>query len=730
MAPRRYPKLPWVVPCLAAASFALGAPSALGAQTTTPPDSADKAKVTRLTPITVTATRSETDVFRVPKPVSVLDRATLTESAPNTVSDLFRTVPGLDVTGVGVNQVRPSIRGQRGQRILLLQDGLRLNNTRRQQDFGEIPGLVDVGNVERVEVVRGPASVLYGTDAIGGVVNIISRAPTEYGFHGSVGYRYSSPDGQHKATGSVSGRWDRFAFTATGSFRDADPYSAPAGSFGDITLADKTPVFDTGVRDASANVYGSFDLSDGHSLYARVEHYDADTAGFGYVDPAAYAPDQPSIEIRYPYQRFSRVEFGYRGRNLHFPLADRLDVSAYVQDNERQLDLNVFVGFGPTAPAGAGVDVSNANVTDLRTIGFRVESQKFVGAGHRLTYGVDFFRDLSDNTDSSVTTVLGFGPPSPQVETTPTVPNASFWSLGMFAQGEFQVTSRAQLVLGLRGQDVEASTRTTPGLSGPLSSEAHSTVVGAANAIVEVTDDVSVIATLGRAFRSPNLVERFFAGPTPEGGSYQAPNPDLAPETSVNVDLGLRYRDSRLLVEGFVFRNEIRDGIRIAPTGNTVNGLPEYQNINVEKLRYTGIEASADAALPAGFSVGANFTHLASRDVLDPDNPVGDTFSSRVTGYVRYTDPTSRFWVAWSARHNGERKDVDLGSAPLGSVLPAFTVYNAQAGVTVIRSPRHSQRLGIRVNNLTNVLYAEFANASFFRPEPGRGVTVTWNINF
>ena len=94
---------------------------------------------------------------------------------PNNAADLLRDQPGVDVNGVGVNQARPVIRGQRGLRVLFLEDGLRMNNARRQTDFGEITGLVDVDDVSSVEVVRGPMSVLYGSDAIGGVLNLVTK---------------------------------------------------------------------------------------------------------------------------------------------------------------------------------------------------------------------------------------------------------------------------------------------------------------------------------------------------------------------------------------------------------------------------------------------------------------------------------------------------------------------------------------------------------------------------
>ena len=115
---------------------------------------------------TVTATLHETDVFDLPMSVTVIEDL---ESRPaNNAADLLVHEAGVDVNGVGANQSRPVIRGQRGLRVLFLEDGLSLNNPRRQSDFGEITGLSDLDQMERVEVVRGPSSVLYGNGAIGG----------------------------------------------------------------------------------------------------------------------------------------------------------------------------------------------------------------------------------------------------------------------------------------------------------------------------------------------------------------------------------------------------------------------------------------------------------------------------------------------------------------------------------------------------------------------------------
>ena len=192
------------------------------------------------------------------------------------------------------------------------------------------------------------------------------------------------------------------------------------------------------------------------------------------------------------------------------------------------------------------------------------------------------------------------------------------------------------------------------------------------------------------------------------------------------------YRDRVFSLEGFVFRNEIRDGIRIAPTDETSEGgLPIFRNVNIEKLRFWGVELSGDIRLPAGVSVGGTYTYQDSKDVLDENNPVGDSFNEKLSGYARYTYPGNRFWAEYAVRRNGERKEAELliGN-PVGDVFPAFTVHSIQGGVTVFRRGPHVHRLGITIDNLTDELYAEFANAGFFRPEPGRRVILTWDMNF
>ncbi len=685
--------------------------------------------------VTVTATGVKKETFKIPKPVSIVPESVIDTKAPNNITELMADLPGLDTVGVGANQSRPVIRGLRGQRILLMENGIRMNNSRRQQDFGEIPALVDVSAVSRVEVVRGPASVLYGSDAIGGVVNVITRMPdfdpTGNEIHGNVGYRYSSADTQHKGFANFNGHVGRLVFAISGNYRNAEAYDAPAGTFGAIELSEETPVNDTGVQDNGLNLALDYKLTKDSGITFKYEYYKANDAGFGYVDPDIYDPGSALIRILYPNQQVNKYTLRYEDNALNFLLADHMNFTAYHRRNKRDLEMNITVPFNmPWAPE-AGMNMQSVNFTDINTFGFRLEFRKVAFSDHVVTYGVDLFNDNTFNTDENTTTITGFGPPMVTIDNTPELPNARYRSYGFFIQDDIPIARRTNMIVGLRYQNVNAKTKDTAGLKqySPVSSTDR-TVVGAVNLIQGITDNFNLFASAGRGFRSPNLIERFYHGLTPEGSAFQSRNPDLEAETSFNIDLGFKYRLRNVYMEASYFWNTIYDGIRVGPTGVMINGIPEYRNTNIDKLRIQGIELQGRLMLDAGITLAANFTKITSEDIGNPDIPYTDTFSSKLNLSARYDQPSGLLWAEYALRINGDQKDVVLGDNPIGPIIPGFTVHNACFGVHLFRKSATPMRVGIIVANLTNELYSEFANASFFRPAPKRQVILTWSMGF
>jgi outer membrane receptor protein involved in Fe transport len=680
--------------------------------------------------ITVTATRPEVSVFDAPKPVTVLSQTKIEQKSPNNISELLPETPGADMVGVGANQSRPVIRGQRGQRILLLSDGIRVSNSRRTQAFGEIPSLNEVSGMERVEIVRGPASVLYGSEAIGGVINMISRFPDYIlqGNHvaGKLGYRYGSADNQNKGFVNVNGNIGKFGFMLSGSYRNSKGYTAPSGSFGDITLIEETQVLDTGVKDYNWNFFFGYKFSESNDISIRYENYNASDAGFGYVDPALYSPGDPTIKLTYPEQNLKKFSLRYENRALKSLLADRLSFVAYQMDNTRTFDTNIDITFFP----GAGININSSNFTDVQTIGTRLEMTKVLFKKHILTYGFEFFQDSSINTDTNTETVYGFGPPRSSVDNVSKVPNARFQSFGVFIQDNIPLFQRTALILGLRYQNINAKTKETEGITDPLFSSQDGTLVGALNFIYGITDNLNFIFSLGRGFRSPNLPERFYNGVTPDGAGFQIRNTELKPETSLNVDLGVRFRTKNFYLETTYFNNLIRDGIQIAGTGEMMGYMDVYQNINIEKLRIHGVETLAQFSFDFGLSLMGSFSYLKSKNLINPELLNADTYGSRFNFNIRYTFPSDLFWLEYHVRLNGDQKHVDLGTNPIGSIIPGFTVHTLRGGITFFKDSPFPQQLGFIIGNLTDTLYSEFSNASFFRPAPRRHVVLTWTARF
>jgi hemoglobin/transferrin/lactoferrin receptor protein len=676
--------------------------------------------------VVVTATRSERSTFDAPQPVTVLDSRLFKQRLPNGIADLFRDFPGLDASGVGPNQRRPEIRGLRGQRILLLQDGLRLNNSRRQQDFGEIPAVAGTA-MDRVEVVRGPSSVLYGSDAIGGVINIISpdALAQKPGVSGDLTYRYGS-FGLNAPSGRIATRFGKLAVTAGATIRDAKSYRAPAGTFGDITLDERELVHDSGISDESYDLSSSLDLGRTSQIFARAGWYKASDAGFGFIEPSVLGPGQTRVQILYPDQSYSRQSLGFKSSAINSVFANRIEVTGYAQQNERTLENYILVPAGP----GATIDIATFNFSDLATLGTRVELAKALGQSTIFTYGVDAFRDRSENTDSSRTIITGFGPPMTRRNNVPQIPNATFSSAGVFAQLEAQPVDRLSTIFGARYQAVSAKTRVTEGIDRDVIDGDDQTVVWSANGLYRATRNLNLVASVGRGFRAANLVERFFEGIAPEGNGYQKANPDLEAESSINTDLGLRFRAGRFHAQAFAFRNDISNAIRTRSTGDSVSGRPAFQNENIDRLRMKGLELSGGVALPSGFDMGVSFTKLDGTNVSDPDSPIGDSYSTKAVGDIGYRAPGGRFTAGYTLRYQGEQKDVIVGQNPIGDVIPSFVVHSARASALLFQVRGVTNELAVTVENIGNRLYAEFPNASFFRPEAERSVTAAMVIRF
>jgi outer membrane receptor protein involved in Fe transport len=574
---------------------------------------------------------------------------------------------------------------------------------------------------------------------------------------GSLDARYGEAGEATRVAAGLAWRAGRFDGALGGSYHDSSDYEAPAGRFGDIRLADATKVSDSGVTDDSFRAALAARLGDGQSLRLRGQRYRAGQAGFGFVDPAAYHADEGvDIRILYPYQDFDRWTLGYEGSALGLALADTLDAKLYWQANGRQLVNEIAIDIGPLAPGfpSSEVLVHSLNTTDLDTWGLRLEAIRALGTAHLLTWGVETYRDESHNTDfSTTTTVLRFPFPPFEVRDVSTdavanAPDARNSSRGVFVQDEWSALDRLRVTAGLRWQEVSTEASATPGWETAGLDFSDDQLVGALTATWQITESLNALASYGTAFRAPNIIERLFNGATPEGNGFQILNPDLRSETSGNWDLGLKYRRRDAFLELVAFRNEIEDGIvQYFLSPEEIAALPAevraeilasrarfvVQQRNIERLRYQGIELAVGYRAPFGLTVGGNVSFIDAERVNAANPPPGGNYGEKYVAYLRYEPESGRWWAEYRARHHAAA-DANLAPdepvPPVGTELPAFTVHALAAGVRLLERAGVAHDLQVTVENLSDELYAEFSNATFFRPEPGRNVKASYRVSF
>lgn len=724
-------------------------------------ESAEAAPESFFETTTVTATVQKTDVFNIATSVAVIPAEVIEQRMPENPVDMFREQPGVDVNGVGPNQPRPIIRGQRGLRVLFMENGLRMNNARRQSDFGEASGLVDLDNVATMEVVRGPASVLYGTDAIGGVLNLVTKTPAYrdgswMGF--DLGLRYATATELKRVNGFFQGRQNKWSFNLGATYRETEPFKAPSGSFGDITFDDEVTVNDTGITDDTIFGFLGYDLTDSQELSLRFNRYRADQTGFGWVDPLLLG-ELDKVQILYPFQNFDRATLNYRGSAFQNPVFDTVNANLMYQKNERELANNIdgYTPFG--GPVFFHVAINSLNFTDLETTGLRGEFSKVLGEKHLLTYGGEYYADDSFNTDDLLIQgfiAFQFDPTQPPVDSGPPVfsdtddvantPNAENTNYGVFIQDQFLIGNRLSGTIGLRYSSGDTTAKETPGIPTLPFDFSDSQTVGAINLVYQATSNLNLIGTYGTAFRMPNIVERLFSGLTPEGSGFQILNPDLQSETSDNFDIGLKYRRRNAILELVYFRNEIDNGIvQYSLSDDEIANLPQdiqdlleilgvdlvVQQRNLDQVVFKGIEALVGYRFNNGVSLGANYTYF-DPEFIDSDNPpTGDTYSDKFNFHVRYDQPRGRYWAEYRVRVNGEADSVSDPDQPIpavGPVLPSFQVHTLAGGVTLFPEAKIKHMFGIVIDNFTDELYAEASNSSFFRPQPKLNVSLSYRL--
>lgn len=692
--------------------------------------------------VTVTATRTQVATTDTAVPVSVVGQEEIEQKTINTVGDLFRDLPGTSTVNEGAFQVRPRIRGLESNRILILVDGERLNNARTSTGQSGIePGLVDTDQIETVEVVRGSGSVLYGTDALAGTINIITKdAPrnTDDGFRfgGSFNGYFSSNEKGRRGTLAVTGSNKFFSVRAAQTLeRFGTYYSGDTTGLGFDALdgfPTKDEVGNSQSHGGNTQVTTRFFFNENNDLRLNYERRRAADVGsplltkeFGFLS-------------YFPYSNRDKVNGRFETRNLTSNLA-KISVSGYFQKQKRNFsNLTEVPGFRSFSET----------ITDTESKGFDAQSNWIIGDKHFLTAGVSFFRD--NNRDERLSTNTF----SPVPNRTKSVPDAYFGSLAAFVQDEFTVTNRLKLIGGIRVEKFDSASEPTTGFALPIGltqaqaeqlgvlgldsglNVNETAVTGDFGAVFKITDSVSLTGRIGRSFRVANLFERFFTGAGSVAGSSLVGNPNLEPESGINFDASVKVRTSKFAGSFTYFNNYYRDFLATEYKFNipTRIGGPAtqqlFQNVNFARVRLQGFEAELEKPFRIGdygfLTPNGNISYLRG-DNLETGQPFNVVPGLKTVLNLRYNDFGNRYYGEWTTRIvNPQDRFSTSFLTSNGGGEPGYAVSEIRGGYNFKRE-RYRLSFNAGVTNLFDRYYSE---QLILAPARGRSFVIgtTWEL--
>jgi hemoglobin/transferrin/lactoferrin receptor protein len=606
---------------------------------------------------------------------SLLTAADINLRHPITVVEILENIPGISVISEG-QSATPAIRGLARGRTSIMVDGSRAASERRA---GANASFLDPAIVERVEVARGPASVAYGSDAMGGVIAVRTRGPDytrplQVRFAGTLGGGFPEASGDLE----VSAGYGSGGFLAGVRGRDFDNYDSPAG-----------PVPNSGWRDGGARL--RWEHATGPAVWSVGWQSDLSR------DIGRPRSDADVIRVTSPSEDSHRLTMSYGRRSLAGFDRVRLDgVVGSVRQQTSQDRLPV-----PARPRS----LEQAEVQS-REFQLRATADRTFGSA-RFQFGADVDgRHGLEATDTVVSYNLAGAVAATQ--TTPSIEDATRTNAGVFTQADVQAARRLRLSGGIRADAVHSANQ--GGYFGNREIT-HSAVSGSAAATFTVVDSLALTGQVSRGFREPMLLDRFYRGPV--GRGFIEGNPELEPETSLQFDVVARYDTGRFVVSGAFYDYRISNLIERYQSGPN-----SFLFRNRSTARIRGAELEARAVFPHGFA--ASVTAQSSRGRDDDDGtPIDDIAPASIGVVMRHglAAVSSYLRVTSFASHD------DAGP----SEVPTPGYWLVDAGATW-RLMRHLQIVGTARNLLNDSYYSSAGPRWVYAP--GRRGSVTAVVRF
>lgn len=617
--------------------------------------------------VTVTASGTEESTFQAIASVSTLDSSQITARAAVGLGDVLDNQAGVTKRSSGPGNSRPVIRGFDGDRVMVTNDGVSVGSLASQS--GDHAEPVDTLAVDRIEVVKGPATLLYGSNAIGGIVNAISGHDEENhpGFRGYVSTIGGTNSSQAALSGGIEYGIGRWMLWGSGSGQRTGDYTA-GGDFGKV------------VNSFTRNATG--------------------TGGFGYyADKFFFNTNYNYYQSRYgiPLDIFEENpedrSLNVHRNNVKFNLGFR-DVNSFVTGGKFTVDLSRYK-HTELEDDIVGTTFRN-NVDSYRAMFDQKKYGKWTGR-----FG---FQGFQRRFSTVGTETLIDGP----------VVQDSF---AVFALEELKF-ERVSLQFGARiennrhdPKNPEYVNRSFTGFS------------GAAGARFDLWKGGAFVANYTHAYRAPALEELYNNGPHDGTLTFEIGNPNLRAEVSDGIDFSLRQQNKKLRAEATFYYYKFRDFVFLAPTGETDEdsgfSIAEYLQGD---SRFMGTELSVDYTATNWLNILSGLDYVSAELSDGTPLPRIAPLRGRFGLDLHYKNLSVKPEVIGVADQN----KVFVNETR----TPGYAVFNV-AGSYVISQQHFAHVFSVNAFNLTDKLY--YNHNSFIKnisPEIGRGVRLSYTMRF
>ena len=686
--------------------------------------------------VIVTAKRAEQDLLQAQPTVNVVKAEDKIVKGATLITDMVKDIPGVELVTDGTPGINViNIRGEKEGRTVLLVDGQRVDD---QKTKSGTPLLVNPFFIDSIEVVKGPASVLYGSDAMGGVVNVIKKKASDdrLALEGGVTY-----DG--------SGNGATEYLSATGTI-DALRYGLAAvhTDVGDIYLSGRERLDNTAFRNKGVEGFVEYDFNDYVTAGVAAETYDTSsqtstTVGGSYKDFRANIPKWQ----RNKYSAFVRLH------DLN-DYVNSIEAKVFVQENDK--DFNSKSKISLFGPFYTSIDVNTLN--EQKTTGASLQADLSFGDRFNLITGYEYKKDDLDSKSSALVDVLvptAGGKPGQMAmskhnyDIAYTDSGYKQESNAVFALLSTTLTDALTLNTGLRYTHIKTLPGTTTGsidmsmitippsatkppvnMSLPFTQLTHKKttndrIVGSAGLVYDINDVSSVRFNWSQGFRAPTIQDLCLITFT---GEQQNGNPNLTPETSNNYEIGYRYEDpAGISFDIAAFFTDSKNYIsKVKDDKPGMGSRTAFTFENIANAKTYGIETSFAWQL-GDFKPYSSFTYLQRKFETDTINTynTGTPSMQGTTGlaYSKEFDTIS-LDLDVNARYASEtRYHEEFGYFGENS-YGGYTVYNASAAVLFGEDRQYTAFVAI--NNITDKSY----QTNELIHEAGRFLSAGFNAKF